>query len=276
MVSRTLVWLRDDLRVADNPALHHAIQRGGEVVVAYVLDDETTAIRPLGGASRWWLHQSLAALSAELERRGARLTLRRGAAADVIPSLVDESGADAVFWNRRYGKAARDADAALKSSLRDRELDVSSFQGSLLFEPWTVQTGQGTPFKVFTPFYRACLEQPEPRHPFPAPSDIPSPATALPSDDLDSWALEPSRPDWAGGLRDRWEPGEKGRTAPSRRSSATISPTTPTATSRPTTRRATSPRSSASARSAPSRSGTACAATSRRTRRGRWGLSSAR
>jgi deoxyribodipyrimidine photo-lyase len=205
----SLVWLRDDLRIADNPALHAALERGADIVVAFLLDDESPGFRPLGAASRWWLHQSLEALGADLESRGARLTLRRGPAATEIPRLVDDIGAGAVYWNRRYGKAARETDAALKSELRDRGLDAQSFQGSLLFEPWTVQTGSGTPFKVFTPFYRACLERPEPRHPYPAPREIPSPASVPASDALDSWGLLPTGPDWAGGFRERWVPGER-------------------------------------------------------------------
>lgn len=202
----TLVWLRDDLRLADNPALHAAIERGGDVVVAYVLDEESRGIRPLGSAVKWWLHHSLTALSAELEERGASLVLRRGAAAEQIDRLVADSGADAVFWNRRYG-AARDIDAALKSTLRERGLEVQSHQANLMHEPWTVQTGGGTPFKVFTPFWRACLEQGEPRAPMPKPRTIDGRADVA-SDALESWRLLPTKPDWAGGLRDTWEPGE--------------------------------------------------------------------
>ena len=143
MTSPSIVWLRDDLRLADNPALTAAVERGEPVVVLFLLDDETEGIRPLGAASRWWLHHSLSALAASLGEIGGRLTLRRGPQARELPRLVDEVGAGAVFWNRRYGLAARDADADLKSSLRDRGLDVRSFQANLMFEPWTIQTGQG-------------------------------------------------------------------------------------------------------------------------------------
>jgi deoxyribodipyrimidine photo-lyase len=208
VTSPSIVWLRDDLRIGDNPALHHALGRGEPIVVVYVLDDETRGLRPLGGASRWWLHQSLTALAHDLEERGGRLTLRRGAAAAEILRLVDDLGAGAVFWNRRYGLAAREADAELKATLRDRGLEAASFQGSLMFEPWTIRSSAGSPFKVFTPFYRACLESPEPRHPYPAPREIDSPERAASSDDLAAWGLEPSRPDWAEGLRERWQPGE--------------------------------------------------------------------
>ena len=204
-----VVWLREDLRLADNPALRAAIDHGGPVTVVVVLDEESPGIRPVGAASRWWLHHSLAALDAELRDRHSRLVLRRGAAATVVPELVVQADADAVYWNRRYGKVERDLDAGIKSALTDGGTEAHSFAANLLWEPWTVLTGQGEPFKVFTPFWRAAQAMPEPRHPLPKPRDLPGPADVA-SDDLDDWALLPTAPDWAGGLRDAWEPGEDG------------------------------------------------------------------
>ena len=201
----SIVWFRDDLRVADHPALHAAVERGAPIVCVYVLDEESPGIRPLGGAARWWLHGSLTALGEALEAIGGRLVLRRGPADRVIRSLVDEIGAGAVFWNRRYGGPERELDAGLKQALHDDGLIARSFAANLLFEPWTIRTGQGTPFSVFTPFWRACRSAPEPRHPLPAPDAI-DPADAA-SDDLDDWELLPTRPDWAGGLREAWTPG---------------------------------------------------------------------
>jgi deoxyribodipyrimidine photo-lyase len=201
----SIVWFRDDLRVADHPALHAALERGEPLVCVYVLDEESPGIRPLGGAAKWWLHGSLEALAADLDRLGGRLVLRRGPADRVIRSLVDETGAGAVFWNRRYGGPERELDTRLKAELTDAGLEVRSFQASLLFEPWTIRTGQGTPFSVFTPFWRACLAAPEPRHPLPAPDRIERADAA--GDRLDDWRLLPTDPDWAAGLRDAWTPG---------------------------------------------------------------------
>lgn len=207
--SPTLVWLRDDLRLADNPALRAAIDRGGPVAVCYVLDEESAGIRPLGGASRWWLHGSLAALAADLRDHGAPLILRRGPAEAVVLQLAEEIGAGAVHWNRRYGRAERTVDAAVKESLRDRGLEAESHQGSLMFEPWTVQTGAGGPYSVYTPFARACRAKPTPRAPLPRPRSLDGVTGDIASDSLDDWELLPTRPDWAGGLRERWVPGEK-------------------------------------------------------------------
>jgi deoxyribodipyrimidine photo-lyase len=201
----TIVWLRDDLRLADNPALHAAVERGHPLVVVYVLDEVSHGIRPHGGASRWWLHHSLEALGAEVRKLGGHLVLRRGDALSELGSLVEETGADAVFWNRRYS-AARDLDADLGHSLRERGLSVESFQANLMFEPWTISTAEGNPYRVFTPFWKACLSSAGPREPLPAPASISS--HKVESDTLDDWDLLPTKPDWASGFRERWTPGE--------------------------------------------------------------------
>lgn len=206
--SSSLVWFRDDLRLADNPALHAGVDRAEPVIAVYVLDEESPGIRPLGGAARWWLHHSLTALGERLREKGTRLVLRRGAASEVIPSLAREVGAGAVFWNRRYSAPEREVDAGLKTSLRADGLEVSSFAASLLFEPWTVRTGAGTPYGVFTPFWKACQQLPAPREPLAEPRELRGASTYPASDDLDDWGLLPTRPDWAGGLRERWTPGE--------------------------------------------------------------------
>ncbi|WP_159500694.1 deoxyribodipyrimidine photo-lyase [Microbacterium sp. 18062] len=208
MTSPSIVWFRDDLRLADNPALRAAVDRGEPVVGLYVLDERSPGIRALGGAARWWLHHSLASLADRLRERGGVLVLRRGPAAEVVTAMAADAGAGAVFWNRRYGDGEREIDAGLKSRLREDGLEVRSFGANLLFEPWTVQTGQGTHFSVFTPFWRACLHLPAPRRPLPEPREITGPGRHPSSDDLADWALLPTSPDWAGGLREAWQPGE--------------------------------------------------------------------
>jgi len=202
-----VVWFRDDLRVADNPALTAAVGSGMPVVCVYVLDDESPGVRAPGGASRWWLHHSLTALSAALDALGASLTIRRGPAERVIGDLLAETAAAAVFWNRRYGEAERTVDEAIKTQARDDGREASSFGANLLFEPWTIRTGSGTPFSVYTPFWRACLASPEPRKPLDAPGSI---AGAPPLDGLTvtDLGLLPTHPDWSAGLQETWEPGE--------------------------------------------------------------------
>lgn len=208
MGSPSIVWFRDDLRLADNPALRAAIDRGEPILALYVLDEVSPGIRPLGGAARWWLHHSLTSLGERLRERGASLVLRRGPAERVVREMVQDAGASAVFWNRRYGGPSRQIDAKVKTALRDDGIEATSFAASLLYEPWTVQTGSGTPYSVYTPFWRACLALPGPRPPHPEPRVLDGAVQSPASDHLNDWDLLPARPDWAGGLRETWEPGE--------------------------------------------------------------------
>ena len=203
-----IVWLRNDLRVSDNPALHAAWQTGQPVVVLYVRDDITEGSRALGGAANWWLHHSLQALQKTLSTLGSPLVLRSGSGPEIVRDLVERTGASAVFWNRRYGRA-RDADASLKEELREGGLTCESFAGNLLFEPWTIRTGDGNPFKVFTPFWRAALAGDPPRAPLPAPDALQTVA-GIESESLEDWYLLPTTPDWSGGLHEMWTPGEEG------------------------------------------------------------------
>jgi deoxyribodipyrimidine photo-lyase len=219
-MGNAIVWLRDDLRLADNPALNaaisHAQATGGRLVILYVLDEVSGGVRPLGGAVKWWLHHSLERLAARIERLDGTLILRRGAAFDELRKLLRETDATGVFWNRRYGGAERDLDAEIKGYASAAGLEAQSFQANLMFEPWTVRTGGGTPYTVFTPFWKSCLNRPEPiRSPLDAPTNLlgldssSTPARdALASDNLDAWSLLPTNPDWSLGLSLRWQPGE--------------------------------------------------------------------
>lgn len=209
MTSPAIVWLRQDLRLADNPALAAAVASKRPVVVVFVLDDETPGRWRLGGASRWWLHLSLEALGRDLKDKGCTLVLRRGRADEVLLELVRETGADAVFWNRCYEPFAIARDKALKQTLSAQGVEVESFSGALMFEPWEVKTKGGEAFKVFTPFWRACLQL-EMRALAATPKKIKGWDGALRSDALDDWRLLPTRPNWAAGFEPCWMPGEAG------------------------------------------------------------------
>jgi len=209
-MSVSIVWFRSDLRLSDNPALIRALEAGRTVVPVFVLDEETKGPRRLGAASRWWLHYSLHALDASLRRLGSRLVLRRGPAEKVIAELAVECRAESVFWNRVYDQGSRERDARLKKSLSDSGIAVESCKANLLFEPWEVTTQGGDAFKVFTPFWRACRALPPPAGMLPAPKSIPAPNSWPAGEPLASWGLLPSAPDWAGGLRAAWTPGQDG------------------------------------------------------------------
>jgi deoxyribodipyrimidine photo-lyase len=207
-----LLWFRQDLRLTDNPALAAALASGRPVVPVFVLDDHAPGRWAPGGASCWWLHGSLAALAADLAARGSGLVLRRGRAVEAIPRLVEETGAVAVHANRLYEPWARAADAAVAAALKARGVAIEGANAALLFEPWTMRTRSGGSFGVYTPFSRACFAAGPPQ-PRPAPDRIPAPERLPASDALDGWGLRPTSPDWAGGLRETWRPGEAGAQA---------------------------------------------------------------
>lgn len=208
-----IVWFRNDLRVADNPALIAAATSGKPVIALYILDDETPGKWKPGGAARWWLHHALAALQAALAKRGAALVLHRGRAEDVIVAVAAETGAQGVYWNRCYEPFAIARDTRIKEALQTAGLAAASFNGSLLFEPWEIATRQGGFYKVYTRFWHAVRDRGDPPPPGPAPVRIEAPAKLVKSDALEDWGLLPSAPDWAGGLRRRWQPGEAGAKA---------------------------------------------------------------
>lgn len=205
----TLLWSRHDLRLADNPALATAIRRGRPIIPVFIWAPEEEGDWPPGSASQWWLHQSLASLEKDLRRAGSRLIIRCGPTAQTLRDLVRETGAGAVFWNRRYEPAITARDAHLQESLKADGIEVESFSAALLHEPWTIQNKSGKPFQVFTPFWRHCLTLPDPPEPAPAPKQIPAPTKWPRSTPLAELELEP-RINWAAGLRATWKPGTAG------------------------------------------------------------------
>jgi deoxyribodipyrimidine photo-lyase len=206
----TIVWFGRDLRLTDNPALSAAIARGKPIIPLYILEDVDAGEWAPGGASRWWLHGSLLALDESLRRHGNALLLRRGAAEQVITQLLAQARCDAVYWNRRYEPWAVSRAERLKSALRSRGIEARSFNAGLIREPWTILTQKGEPYRVFTPFWKALRAKGVSDAAAPVAARIPAVASAPDSELLSSWALRPSTPDWAGGMRSTWTPGESG------------------------------------------------------------------
>lgn len=211
MTAPQLVWLRQDLRLADHPAFA-AAATAGPVIPVYILDDETPAHRRMGGASRWWLHGSLTALATDLEQRGSRLILLRGKADNILAGLARETGASAIHALRHIEPWWRNAERALKAALPEH-CPLVRYDGQYLARPGTVLTGGGTPFKIYTPFWRALADTMPPPEPQPAPFSLARPDQWPASDRLEDWELLPTRPDWAGGMRVKWAPGEAGAQA---------------------------------------------------------------
>jgi len=208
----SLVWFRLDLRLADNPALDAAVKHKGPVVPVFVWAPDEEAPWEPGGASCWWMHQSLLALQSKLESVGSRLIIRRGETLAALRQVARETGANAIFWNRRYEPAVMARDQIIKQSLRDDGFKVESFNGALLHEPWTIENQSGKPFQVFTPFWKKCLSLPDPTESIRAPKKLPTPAKWPKSLALDELGLEP-KINWAKGFSEVWQPGEDGARA---------------------------------------------------------------
>lgn len=207
--SVSILWFRRDLRLTDNSALEAALAKGQSVLPLYILDEAPDRAWQMGGAGRWWLHHSLAALDQSLRRKGSRLIVLRGIAETVIADLAARLPAQAVVMNRTFDPPQDARDEALALRLRAQGIACESFNSSLLYQPGSVRTRAGLPFQIFTPFWRACQETAEPERPRPAPDALPAPADWPESLDLAALDLLPRRPDWALGWDERWQCGEE-------------------------------------------------------------------
>ena len=209
-----ILWFRQDLRLADQPALIAAAHEGA-VIPVYVLDDETPGDWRMGEAQRWWLHHSLKALDAALRDKGSRLILRRGPAVDAIAALTEETGATRIHALRHYEPWWREAEEALGERL-------CLHDGNHLARIEDVKTGAGQPFRIYSAFWRGLQPLMPPDRPSPAPRRIQAPSRWPASDALADWRLLPTAPDWSGGFGEDWTPGEAGARARLKRVGALV------------------------------------------------------
>ncbi|MDQ5769856.1 cryptochrome/photolyase family protein [Thiothrix subterranea] len=201
-----IVWLRQDLRLADNPALYQACRTCEQVIPVFIDDPLPSSISQLGAASRVWLHHSLQALDTHLQTLGNRLILRKGAALPVLQQLIASTGATHVYWNRVYDPASLARDKHIKETLK-QTCEVHSFNASLLNEPWEVLKADGTPYKVFTPFWKAMLKHGIQQLPLPMPERMVAPANLPDSLPVDALGLLPTIR-WDTDMMIHWEVGE--------------------------------------------------------------------
>lgn len=204
MTQPSILWFRRDLRLSDQAALHAAVEQG-PVIPVYILDDETPRHRAMGGASRWWLHHSLAALDKALDAKGSRLILRRGDSAKILEDLAEETGASRIHCLSHYEPWWRNAERKVA-----KKLDLVCHDGNYLLPPGNVKNGSGQPYRIYTPFSRSLLQQMPPAEPTRASHSIPAPSRWPKSDALKDWTLLPTNPDWASGFPKEWTPGENG------------------------------------------------------------------
>ena len=208
MTTPIIYWYRADLRLTDLPDLV-AASKQGPVIPVYVLDDELGGDWCLGGATRWWLHHSLANLKADLGSAGGDLVVRQGETVGVLQALMEETGARHIYASRQYQPWSESLETKIKDLCQANGGDFKRYPGTLIFEPEEIKTGGGTPFKVFTPFWRACLKAREPSQPVAAPTlaFVDTPPESLSLDELN---LVPRDPNWAAGWEALWSPGEGG------------------------------------------------------------------
>lgn len=213
-MSTGIVWFRQDLRLADNPALRAACKECSEVICLFIDDPLAQTVSQLGEASRVWLHHSLDALDLELKKRGNQLHLMQGDSAQVLKQLINESGAERLYWNRCYDPQTIERDKRIK--VQFATLQPSTFNAMLIFEPWQNIKADGTPYRVYTPFWRAAesllnssldylITSTAPRQIAPLSRSRQSKLKGLKS--LDELALLPER-DWHQTMMSHWKVGE--------------------------------------------------------------------
>lgn len=201
-----IFWFRRDLRIADNPGLLAAAQRG-EVIPLYILDDENAGRWRKGAASRWWLHHSLSDLNATLD---GKLRVYEGDPLQLIPEICTRHNVTSVHWNRCYEPWQLERDKKLKSRLHEIGIEALSENGSLLWEPWQIAKQDGTPYKVFTPFFnKGCLPAPAPRSPLAEPAHLQLAAQDQSAMTIESLQLLPPI-NWYHSIAEAWQPGQHG------------------------------------------------------------------
>ena len=205
----TLVWFRQDLRLADNPALQAAIAAGDSVIPVYIHDIKSEGEWSPGGATQWWLHHALIDLAEQLNKAGSPLIIRQGESLKELEKLIKETGATSIVWNRRYEPLIVKRDTEIKTQLRNNGLKVESFNGSLLHEPQKIKNLSGNPFQVFTPFWKNCLANLQFGIPTKAPKKIQGPSQSVSSVPIDSLKLLP-KIKWDQQFSKEWNPTRAG------------------------------------------------------------------
>ena len=199
-------WFRQDLRLSDNPALDSAAQYE-TLIPIYILDEVNSGEFKMGAASKWWLHQSLTKLNDSLD---GKLLVYQGNPHEILNKLIEEQEVSYVTWNRCYEPWRIDRDKEIKRNFEDKNVTVESFSASLLWEPWTISKDDGTPYRVFTPFYKkGCLNSEEPRLPAGKVDLSNLYSEDLSSDSITDLNLLPTIK-WYESFEEEWNPGEIG------------------------------------------------------------------
>ena len=150
MKNPLLFWFRKDLRLTDNAALTAAAQTGQPLICVYILDEDDNTPWAPGRASRWWLQESLKSLGVSLQQHNLQLVLKRGDSVEQLKRIVNETGADSLYFSAQYEPSAIALEQKVNTALKD-QIEVKRFKGYLLYEPNENTTAEGKPYRVFTP-----------------------------------------------------------------------------------------------------------------------------
>ena len=203
---KAIHWFRQDLRLSDNPAFYDAT-KNSSILPIYILDDKNSKEFSMGKASRFWLHHSLTSLDKSLDEN---LSIYQGDPLGIILEIIDRLNIEEIYWNRCYEPWRIKRDTHIKKEIESKGIKVNTLNGSLLWEPWTIKKGDGTPYKVFTPFFRkGCLLSDKPREPFPTPNNADLFHDSDKSLEVNDLALLPSIR-WATEMKPFWNIGEDG------------------------------------------------------------------
>ena len=210
MSDAAIVWFRQDLRITDNPALNAALAQHQRIIPLFIHAPGDANTWEHGAASRWWLHHSLKSLNSTLRQLGSRLVIRTGdSSLDAIQALITEAKAGHVYWNRLYEPQHIERDKIIKQTLKNKGIEVNSFNSALLHEPWDIEKNDGGPFRVFTPFWKACVKSGLATGDESTPDHLPAVSSRIKSVKLDALELLP-KIRWDRSFADYWQPGESG------------------------------------------------------------------
>lgn len=207
-----LVIFDQDLRVQDNPALFFACQGASQdqqtILPIFIFDQVNK--RPLGGASKWFLHQALKQLQHDLKQELAlELLIFQGPSLKILSTLLDQKPISEIYFNRLYEPFNLKLEKQIKDLGQNRGLKVFDFKSYLLFEPNEIKNVSGKYFKVFTPFWKKCLRDWDiVKSPLPEIKNTNCKANlelqSLNTINLDNLNLISYQPDWSSGLKDFW------------------------------------------------------------------------
>jgi len=161
-VMKSLVWLRADLRLEDNPALKEASTTHEEVQAVYIFSKNQLAFHNEANVKIDFIVKNLFLLEKSLSKLNIPLTILQSDGFQEDPKLIHnislKRNIDKVFWNKQFGEDESNRDSIALDLLEKSNIKVESFYDSVVYEPGFLKTGQGTPYSVFTPFKRKWIE----------------------------------------------------------------------------------------------------------------------